>query len=91
MKEILNAAQERNVRVFQNGLSKSFRASLNKNGEKAENFGDFGRCTFVSAKQLDSANAEVVVEANDGSGRRFTFLMVSEDGEWKLNDVGSKP
>ena len=91
IKALLKAARERNARVFQSGFSNSFKASLKEHGEDLEDFGDFGNCTFISANKLDDAGAEVVVEANDGSKRRFTFPMILEDNEWKLNGVGSKP
>jgi serine/threonine protein kinase len=90
IKALLKAARERNARVFQNGFSKPFKASLREHGEDLEDFGDFGNCTFISANILDDTSAEVVVEANDGSKRRFTFPMILEDSEWKLNGVGSK-
>jgi biopolymer transport protein ExbD len=91
IKALLQAARERNARVFQNGFSKSFKASLKEHGEDLEDFGDFGNCTFISANKLDDTSAEVVVEASDGSKRRFTFPVILEDNEWKLNGVGSKP
>ncbi len=91
MDAILKAARERNSRVFQNGFSKSFSASLNEHGHGLEDFGDFGKCTLISATNLDDTSAEVVVEASDGSKRRFTFPMILEDNEWKLNGVGFKP
>ena len=88
---ILKAARERNARVFQKGFSNSFRASLNEHDDGLEDFGDFGNCTFISATNLGSTSAEVVVEASDGSKRRFTFPMILEDNEWKLNGLGPKP
>ncbi|MES2657131.1 MAG: protein kinase [Verrucomicrobiota bacterium] len=91
MSAIIQAARERNARVFQNGFSKSFKETLKKEGESLDNFGDFGQSRFISANKLDATNAEVVVEANDGSQRRFTFRMVLEEGAWKLNELGSKP
>ena len=91
IKTILKAAQERNARVFQNGISRSLKAKIKGEGERSDQFGDFGKCTFISATTLDKTNAEVVVEGNDGSQRRFTFWMILEDGEWKLNELGSKP
>jgi serine/threonine protein kinase len=90
MRTLLKAARERNARVYQNGFSKSFKASLKEHGEDLGNFGDFGNCTFISANQLDATNAEVVVEAIDGSKRRFTFPMIQEDGEWRLNGVAPR-
>jgi hypothetical protein len=89
-KSIIKGARERNSRIFQNGLSKSFKAELSNEGPNSDPFGDFGRCVFISANTLDKTHAEVVVEANDGSGRRFTFRMILEDGGWKLNELGSK-
>jgi hypothetical protein len=88
---ILKAAEERNARVFQNGFSKSFKAKAEERGESLDQFGDFARTTFLSSKTLDATNAEVVVESNESSRRRFTFWMILEDGEWKLNELGSKP
>jgi len=90
MEAILKAARERNARVFQNGFSKSFRASLNEQGHELDDFGDFGNCTFISSNNVDDQRAEVVVEASDGSKRRFTFPMILEDKEWKLHGVGSQ-
>ena len=91
MKAILEAARNKNARVFKAGFSKSAKESMAKDGENLENFGDFGNITFVSASTLDTTNAEVVVEANDGSRRRFTFWMVLENGAWKLNALNAKP
>ena len=91
MKAILEAARNKNLRIFKDGFSKSFKAGLADEGERMENFGDFEKTSFVSASTLDSTNAEVVVEAGDGSNRRFTFWMVLEDGAWKLNALGAKP
>ena len=91
MKTILKAAEERNARVFQNGFSKSLKATIQGEVERLDQFGDFAQTTFLSSKTLNATDAEVVVEANDGSRRRFTFRMILEDGEWKLNELGSKP
>ena len=91
MKTILKAAEERNARVFQNGFSKSLKATIQGEVERLDQFGDFAQTTFLSSKTLDASNAEVVVEANDGSRRRFTFRMILEGGEWKLNELESKP
>ena len=91
MKGILEAAKNNNLRVFQAGFSKAFKDSLAKESETLDDFGDFGNIAFVSASMLDATNAEVVIEANDGSKRRFTFWMVLEDGDWKLNELNAKP
>jgi hypothetical protein len=91
MKTILQGARERNARVFQNGFSKSLKETIKGEEESLDQFGDFAHTTFLSSKTLDATNVEVVVEANDGSRRRFTFRMILEDGEWKLNELGSKP
>ena len=90
MKQILEAARNRNAAVFQKGFSKSFQAELKAHGDSL-NFGDFGQCSFVSATTPEAGHAEAVVEANDGSKRRFTFRMVFEDGEWKLDGLGTRP
>lgn len=91
IESMIEAARERNARVLQNGISRSSKAALKQEGQSLDNFGDFGQSNFVSANKLDATNAEVVVEANDGSQRRCTFWMILEDGEWKLNELGSKP
>ena len=91
MESTISAARDRNARVFRRGFSKSFKAKAEEDGESLDQFGDFGKCTVISGRTLDKTNAEVVVEANDGSHRRFTFWMILEDGEWKLNELGSKP
>lgn len=90
MRLILTAARERNARAFQNGFSRSFMDSLREHGESPDNFGDFAKCKFIEAFPLDALNAEVVIEADDGSKRRFTFPMILEDAEWKLNGAGTK-
>jgi serine/threonine protein kinase len=91
MESLIKAARERNARVFQNGFSKSFKAKVEEHGDSLDQFGDFGKCAVISSKATDKANAEVVIEASDGSLRRFTFRMILEDGEWKLNEFGWKP
>jgi serine/threonine protein kinase/predicted small lipoprotein YifL len=89
MQEIIKAARERNGRLFQAGLSRSLKETLNKEGtDPSRHFGDFGSVRFVEETTVSETTAEVVVEATDGSKRRFTFKMVLEDGAWKLEDLG---
>ncbi|MFC7335622.1 protein kinase [Haloferula chungangensis] len=90
MEALIEAARHKNLRVFQGSFSKVFKKSLAKKGESLDNFGDFGNISVVSASLPDASNAEVLVEANDGSKRRFTFWMVLEDGAWKLNALHAK-
>lgn len=91
LKEILVAAKERNARMFENGFSSFYKSNLKQEGGNLDQFGDFDQVSFITARQLDLFNAEVVVEATDGSKRRLTFWMILEDGDWKLNALGSKP
>jgi hypothetical protein len=89
MQQIIKAASERNSGLFQAGLSRSLKEMLNKEGsDPSKNFGDFANIRFIEATAVDSANADVVVEATDGTKRRFTFRMIQEDGAWKLTEIG---
>jgi len=89
MQEIIKAASERNSRVFLAGLSRALKETLNKEGSApSKNFGDFASIRVVAATGTDNSNADVVVEATDGTKRRFTFRMILEDGAWKLTDIG---
>jgi hypothetical protein len=89
MQQIIKAASERNSRLFQAGLSRSLKEMLNKEGsDPSKKFGDFASIRVVEATAVDNANADVVVEATDGTKRRFTFRMILEDGVWKLTEIG---
>jgi serine/threonine protein kinase/biopolymer transport protein ExbD len=89
MQDILKAARERNGRVFQSGLSRSLKETLTEEGtDPSRHFGDFDRVRLADETILNETTAEVVVEATDGSKRRFTFKMIVEDGAWKLDDLG---
>ena len=89
MLEIIKAARERNGRLFQAGMSRSLKEMLSKEGaDPSRHFGDFGSIRFIEERTVNDTTAEVVVEATDGTQRRFTFTMALEDGAWKLTEIG---
>lgn len=87
MKELLNAAQNRNHEVFRARLSKAFLAEMDDEGDHSI-FGDFGKLEFVEVSKLTVAGAKILVETIDEPKRKFTFTMIQEEGQWKLSKDG---
>ncbi len=84
MQELLEAARNGNGRVFREGLSGSFRKTIDRQGSGPNDVGDFDKVKYIGVTQLDDNAALIVGESTDASKRRVTFLMIREDGKWKL-------
>lgn len=85
MRVLLEAARNRNSRVFREGLTQSFREVIDHQGNGPDDVGDFDKVKLISAARVNDHTALIVVESTDDSKRRVTFLMKREDGKWKLD------
>ena len=88
MEEIFRAAKERDKAALKARSSRSLIAIADDDGKLPRAFNELDHLSFLSAKRVDDAAADVVVETTDGTNRRFTFRMILEGGKWKLTEHG---
>ena len=82
---ILEAAKNENTMGFRRRLSRTFLSQFK--GEIS--FGDFQKMKFLKTERIGSRDADVILTTTSGKKRNVTFVMVFEDGHWKLNGYGS--
>ncbi|MFT6864119.1 MAG: putative Ser/Thr protein kinase [Akkermansiaceae bacterium] len=87
VRSLLAAATEGHLSRFRRRLSRSFLAELEKDGG-GNSMGDFPKVKYVKVTRIGSKNADVLVTTKAGKKQNLTFVMVLEEGRWKMDGYG---